>query len=250
MNDEIKIWEIDDPKEGGRPVESIDQTDTENALEEALVKSPDMLMQGLTLVGRQTPTDSGNLDLLGVDDDGRLVVFELKRGKLTRDAIVQIVDYCSWLESLTETELAKQIASRSGTSGVDKIDDFETWYGIRRGKPLVELKPIRMVLVGDRSRHADTAHGRLSGREEYRHLAVDVSRVQTRRQNTPRETNRGKRRGSRDRPRTQDKSSGTPQHARRDGQGAGDRGPMAGSGQHTEHPLQQHGNAVRHQFFS
>ena len=148
MNDEIKIWEIDDSKEGGRPVESIVQTDTENALEEALVKSPDMLMQGLTLVGRQTPTDSGNLDLLGVDDDGRLVVFELKRGKLTRDAIVQIVDYCSSLEALTETELAKHIASCSGTSGVDKIDDFETWYGIRRGKPLVELKPIRMVLVG------------------------------------------------------------------------------------------------------
>ena len=43
MNDEIKIWEINDPKEGGRPVESIVQTDTENALEEALVKSPDML---------------------------------------------------------------------------------------------------------------------------------------------------------------------------------------------------------------
>ena len=148
MNDEIKLWEIGDPKEGGRPVESIDQSETENALEEALVNSPDMLMQGLTLVGRQTPTDSGNLDLLGVDDDGRLVVFELKRGNLTRDAIVQIVDYCSSLESLPDTELAQHIASHSGTRGVDKIDDFETWYDIRRGKPLVELRPIRMVLVG------------------------------------------------------------------------------------------------------
>ena len=148
MNEEIRIWEIDDPKKGGTPVEPIDQTDTEHALEEALVKSPDMLMQGLTLVGRQTPTDSGNLDLLGVDDDGRLVVFELKRGKLTRDAIVQILDYCSWLESMTETELASHIASRSGTGGLEKIDDFETWYGIRRSKQLVELRPIRMVLVG------------------------------------------------------------------------------------------------------
>ena len=148
MNDDIRIWEIDDPRKGGRPVESINETDTENALEEALVKNPDMLMPGLILVGRQTPTDGGNLDLLGVDDDGKLVVFELKRGKLTRDAIVQIVDYCSWLESQTETELAKHIASRSGTGGVDKIDDFETWYGIRHSRQLSELKPIRMVLIG------------------------------------------------------------------------------------------------------
>ena len=148
MNDDIRIWEIDDPNQGGRPVESIEETDTENALEEALVNSPDMLMQGLTLVGRQTPTDGGNLDLLGVDDDGRLVVFELKRGELTREAIVQILDYCSWLESLTESELATHIASRSGTGGVNKIDDFEAWYGIRHSGQLLDLKPIRMVLVG------------------------------------------------------------------------------------------------------
>ena len=148
MNDDIRIWEIDDPNQGGRPVESIEETDTENALEEALVNSPDMLMQGLTLVGRQTPTDGGNLDLLGVDADGRLVVFELKRGKLTREAIVQILDYCSWLESLTETDLTEHIASRSGTGGVDKISAFEAWYETRYSGQLADLRPIRMVLVG------------------------------------------------------------------------------------------------------
>ena len=148
MNNDIRIWEIDDPKKGAGLVESTNRMETENALEEALVRNPDMLMPGLTLVGRQTPTDSGNLDLLGVDEDGRLVVFELKRGKLTRDAVVQIIDYCSWLESLTDADLAEHIASRSGTSGVDKIDDFESWYGVRRSKQLIELRPIRMMLVG------------------------------------------------------------------------------------------------------
>ena len=148
MSDDIRIWEIDDSSKAANPVESTNRMETENLLEELLVRNPDMLMPGLTLVGRQTPIDSGTLDLLGVDTDGRLVVFELKREKLTRDAVAQIIDYCSWLESLTETDLAEYIARHSGTNGVDKIDDFESWYGVRRRKQLVELRPARMVLVG------------------------------------------------------------------------------------------------------
>ena len=39
-----------------------------------------MLMPGLQLVGRQLTTANGSLDLLGIDSEGRLVVFELKPG--------------------------------------------------------------------------------------------------------------------------------------------------------------------------
>ena len=95
MSDDIRIWKIDDSSKAATPVESTNRMETENLLEELLVRNPDMLMPGLTLVGRQTPTESGNLDLLGVDADGRLVVFELKRERLRRDAVAQIIDYCS-----------------------------------------------------------------------------------------------------------------------------------------------------------
>ena len=148
MNDEMKMWAIDDSKKGAKPVDAANETDTEKALEEVLVSSPDMLMPGLTLVSRQSATDKGNLDLLGVDGDGRLVVFELKKGTLTREAVAQVIDYGSWLESQSETELATYIANQSGNNGIDNIDDFEAWYDIRRRKQLVELKPIKMVLVG------------------------------------------------------------------------------------------------------
>ena len=74
-----------------------------------------MLMPDLTLVGRQTPAGGGALDLLGVDEDGRLVVFELKRGTLTRDAVAQVIDYCSYLESLDVDTLKFVItATRQG----------------------------------------------------------------------------------------------------------------------------------------
>ena len=83
-------------------------------LEVVLVANPDMLMRGLTLVGRQVPVETGYVDLLGIDEDGRLVVFELKREKLTRDAVAQILDYCTYLEALSDSELATLLAERRG----------------------------------------------------------------------------------------------------------------------------------------
>ena len=148
MRDDIRIWEIDGSSQAAEPLDSASRMETERSLEDVLVRNPEMLMPGLMLVGRQTPIDGGILDLLGVDEDGRLVVFELKREKLSRDAVAQAVDYCSCLESLTENELAAYIANHSGTNDVDKIDDFESWYGDRQGKQMIALKPIRMVLVG------------------------------------------------------------------------------------------------------
>ena len=102
-------------------------------------------MRGLTLVGRQVPVETGYADLLGIDEDGRLVVFELKREKLTRKAVAQILDYCTFLEALSDSELATLIAERSGADGINEISDFEEWYGSQGGD---SIKPVRMVLVG------------------------------------------------------------------------------------------------------
>lgn len=146
MNADVKIWEIDSSSRVAEHVESTNRMETEGLLEDVLVRNPDMLMTGLTLVGRQTPTDSGFLDLMGVDAEGRLVVFELKREKLTRDAVAQVIDYCSYLESLTEDELATYISDHSGKNDIAEIADFESWYGDRHGES--SLRPTRMVLVG------------------------------------------------------------------------------------------------------
>ena len=97
------------------------------ALGERPRREPDLLIPGLRLVGRQTPTEGGPLDLLGVDEDGRLVVFELKRGTLSRDAVAQIIDYASDLDAKSDDEVAEHIAVHSGVGGVGEIDDFEAW---------------------------------------------------------------------------------------------------------------------------
>ena len=145
MKTDIGIWTIDQERRGGRKLDVTDRFETEEMLEDVLVKNPDMLMRGLTLIGRQVPVGSGYVDLLGIDGDGRLVVFELKREKLTRDAVAQILDYCTYLETLGDLEIETLIAEESGKHGTRKIADFQEWYANQPGD---SIRPIRMVLVG------------------------------------------------------------------------------------------------------
>lgn len=145
--EEIKLWAI-----GGSQIADLKptgQTETEEMLEDTLVSRPDMLLEDLTLVGRQTPTEGGPLDLLGVDGDGRLVVFELKRGTLTREAVAQVIDYASFLDSMDLDALTNHISQRSGNYNIEKIEDFSDWYrqNFEEGE-LESLKPVRMFLVG------------------------------------------------------------------------------------------------------
>ena len=148
LMDDIKLWAVDGSN-GAVPVAAADRMESERLLEETLVDNPDLLMPGLTIVGRQAPTDGGPLDLLGVDEDGRLVVFELKRGSLTREAVAQIIDYASGLDSMADGDLAQFIIDKSGQHGVPKRDDLEGWYESRwEGQGLSALRPVRMFLVG------------------------------------------------------------------------------------------------------
>lgn len=147
MADELKVWALGDGA-GVEVVESV-TVGLEEHLEETLIRRPEMLEPELYLVGRQTPTEGGPLDLLGVDGGGRLVVFELKRERLTREAVTQCIDYASALNVRTPEELADLIREHSGSGGVEEIDDFEEWYLERfEGNDLGDLLPPRLVLVG------------------------------------------------------------------------------------------------------
>lgn len=149
MTDDFGIWEVDEAAKDSKRLEEAERTGTEALLEDILVRNPAMLMPGLELVGRQTPTANGYLDLLGVDSSGRLVVFELKREKLRREAVAQAVDYASWLDSLEDAELHRLISENSGRRGIVEIGNFEEWYDKNDNwESLESLRPVRIVLVG------------------------------------------------------------------------------------------------------
>ena len=146
--EDIQIWALDDSQ--AAQLETSNRMESEQLLEEILVKNPDLLMENLTLVGRQTPIGGGALDLLGVDGYGRLVVFELKRGTLSRDAVAQVIDYASYLDAMDLTDLANHISERSGTGGIENIENFEEWYNSQpfEVESLEALLPPRLFLVG------------------------------------------------------------------------------------------------------
>ena len=146
--EDIQIWALDHSQ--AVQLQTSNRMESEQLLEEILVKNPDLLLEGLTLVGRQTPTEGGPLDLLGVDGYGRLVVFELKRGSLSRDAVAQVIDYASYLDAMDLTDLANHISERSGTGGIDEIENFEDWYDSQpfEVEGLDALLPPRLFLVG------------------------------------------------------------------------------------------------------
>ncbi len=148
----IQLWRVAESDGSGRTatvVSPMMSEETERLLEELLVHTPNLLGPGLALVGRQLETDGGPLDLLGVDQEGRLVVFELKRGVLTREAVAQVIDYASDLAEMEENRLARLIEQGSGHLGIAAIEDFADWYARERPDaegPLAAAP--QMVLVG------------------------------------------------------------------------------------------------------
>lgn len=148
----IQVWSVESDPEGRLRAKGLDEvasTETEQRLEELLVASPELLLDGLSLIGRQLPSEAGILDLLGIDRDGRLVLLELKRGTLTREAVAQILDYAAELTSSDPDQLSRLIESHSGRHGIERVEDFTDWYTREfpdSDGPLA--KTPRMVLVG------------------------------------------------------------------------------------------------------
>lgn len=108
MAKEIKTWEIINGE-----LSEINTTLAENGrkekddLEKWLKTNPKILGEDILIFGEQVWTKSGPLDYLGIDNNGNLVIVELKRDKLARDVLAQAIAYASdvanWdLEKLNE----------------------------------------------------------------------------------------------------------------------------------------------------
>jgi hypothetical protein len=109
---DIGLWRVD----GGVRRLPIAGMPSEERLEDLIEADPGVLGQPLLIVGRQVVTAHGKrIDLLGLDGDGALHILELKRDKTPRDVIAQVLDYGSWVQSLSHDDvLATYSAYRPG----------------------------------------------------------------------------------------------------------------------------------------
>lgn len=171
MGRDIRLWTINKSQDDVTELNLEKGAESEDKFEELLARNPNLLMPGLQLVARQAQTEGGSLDLLGIDDNGKMVVFELKKERLARDSVAQIIDYSSYLDSLSEDEIAEFIIASSGKNGIDKIVDFKTWYEERHAQSEGELRPVRMMLVAF---DADSAAQRMVEFLNERGVAISI----------------------------------------------------------------------------
>ena len=91
-----------------------DAIDYEKDFENWLENSPTVLLDDdsestVLWIGRQVNATVGEVgkypDLIGIDENGDLVIVELKKGKTPREVIAQILEYASWGASLSYDDL-------------------------------------------------------------------------------------------------------------------------------------------------
>jgi len=100
---EMRMWRIDGATP--RPL-SPAALPTENELHEFLKNDPSLLGIPLLVIGSEVLTPYGKrLDLLAVDGDGNLHVLELKRDKTPREVVAQVLDYGSWVSTLSRDDV-------------------------------------------------------------------------------------------------------------------------------------------------
>ncbi len=143
MGTEIKIWQI-----ANSHISAVEETDlstehVEAELENWIVECPDILGEDLLIIARQKSVDTvGRLDLLAMNSGGEIIIVELKRGLTPREA-AQALDYASWLNGCTTSELL-EIAE-------DYLDrPLEDAFVDRFGSAMPSITPQnhRILLVG------------------------------------------------------------------------------------------------------
>lgn len=78
----------------------------ESMIEDWVASDPALLGIDAMIIGRQVPTDHGKfIDLLAMDATGGLIIVELKKDRTPREIVAQVLDYASWVHTLTTPEV-------------------------------------------------------------------------------------------------------------------------------------------------
>lgn len=78
----------------------------EEMIEGWVAANPALVGIDAMIIGRQVPTGHGKfIDLLAMDASGGLIIIELKKDRTPREIVAQVLDYASWVRTLTTPEI-------------------------------------------------------------------------------------------------------------------------------------------------
>ncbi|MDF2991416.1 MAG: hypothetical protein K0S37_1930 [Microbacterium sp.] len=97
------MWRIDG--QHPKPLAAV-ALSSEHELHQFLRQDPSLLGIPLLVIGSEVITPYGKrLDLLAIDVDGNLHVLELKRDRTPREVVAQVLDYGSWVSTLSRDDV-------------------------------------------------------------------------------------------------------------------------------------------------
>ena len=127
MPQKIRMWEV--TKNNTLAELQTSEISLEEQLENWLESDISILDDDLLIIGRQVRTDFGGLiDLLCVDQNGDLVVIELKKGRTPREVAAQALDYASWVKNLDNVRIDKLASDYAKLGGSSFKDAFESKF--------------------------------------------------------------------------------------------------------------------------
>lgn len=100
----------------------------ESLIEDWVEADPGLLGLDALIIGRQVPTDHGKfIDLLAMDATGGLIIIELKKDRTPREIVAQVLDYGSWVRTLSTPEIyeraEKHLKTRLATAFREKFGE-------------------------------------------------------------------------------------------------------------------------------
>ena len=139
------VWSLDDKQ----PLQVSKLTD-EKELEDLLEAHIELLDPNWMVIGRQVPTPAGiRIDLLCMDQDGDLIVVELKKDLTPREVTAQVIDYAASLVAFSPPEVAnlylEYAKSKNKDQNLDKA--YQQKFGAVLDEESINQQNIKMVIV-------------------------------------------------------------------------------------------------------
>jgi len=148
--------------------------DYEVDLENALAAKIDILNSGWLIFGRQVQTSYNKyIDLLAIDQDGNIIVIELKRDKTPRDVVAQAIDYASWVKKL-KSEQISEIFAKFDDSYLKSGKTFSDHFNKRFGKRIEEVEVNASHEIVIVSSELDPSTERIVGYLSESNIAINV----------------------------------------------------------------------------
>lgn len=139
------VWSLDDKQ----PLPSSELID-EKELEELLEAHIELLNPNWLVIGRQVITPAGKrIDLLCMDQDGDLIVVELKKNLTPREVTAQVIDYAASVALFTPAEVADiYLEYAKANQKSENLDQaFLKKYGVALDEENINQQNVKMVIV-------------------------------------------------------------------------------------------------------